>query len=868
MKVRSILISLIVVNVAFVVLEIPNINPLAQATLVNNGPINGEAPVPEEYEMDVMGGEFAVVGVRPDPGDDFDLEVFTDTSYSTLIESSTSYGDMVDLVALQKNIWTSPPSKGVRITKGSSNYVLEMENDIESHTASESWSGYMDEYPGNPVLGVGPPGSWDDVSAYFPMVIYDGSTYKMWYSGFDGSHVRIGYATSPDGMSWTKYSGNPILDLGAPGTWDDHHVHYPAVVYDGTTYHMWYSGNDDPHYRIGYASSTDGISWTKHPANPVMDLGPSGSFDSYYVGQASVFYDGSIFRMWFSGLRIGGIGKTGFATSTDGISWTKYSGNPVLDLGPSGSWDDRRAYTPSVHFDGSQYQMWYSGNDGSTYRIGHATSPDGMTWTKDPANPVLNPGPGGSWDDVSVGACKVIHDGTKYMMWYSGGDGSNTRTGLAIYNSKWTKLKDRTEVLDAYEITELNSGSSYTMDLEVPLTLDLSLFIYGSTGGRDDGLSSSANIGLGIDESMTFTAPSTGDYILVITNENGGSGEYTIKPGSSPPVADVGEDQTVFEGNTMIFDGSFSFDPQGLDLSFIWDFNVKRDSDGDGIPDNDVDSIETKPMHIYGDNGIFTASLKVINDNNLSAMDSCNITVMNVDPTLDMGPPTMDVEISLRMAGSKWSNAGMTLYEDDRALGFLEVERWPGSPEDNPNNGDPTIPISLNLTRVYSAVVTYDPYPDSGDAIRGDQLNNGNDKQDNAGNPVWVVVKFPNGSEERAHHTFNTQQSKKRGSTHPNHVDPWEMDIMELLVGHYFEVSSHITDPGSDDIKLTFTNGRHVITKEYLNYPPIPDPYPSPEVNPRDIVDETIILYEGEGTLTLAVSDDDGGEISGYWDLI
>jgi hypothetical protein len=45
----------------------------------------------------------------------------------------------------------------------------------------------------------------------------------------------------------------------------------------------------------------------------------------------------------------------------------------------------------------------------------------------------------------------------------------------------------------------------------------------------------------------------------------------------------------------------------------------------------------------------------------------------------------------------------------------------------------------------------------------------------------------------------------------------------------------------------------------YLNNPPNPDPYPSPEVNPRDIMDTIILIYEGPGTLMITVEDDDGG---------
>ena len=38
----------------------------------------------------------------------------------------------------------------------------------------------------------------------------------------------------------------------------------------------------------------------------------------------------------------------------------------------------------------------------------------------------------------------------------------------------------------------------------------------------------SPNVGAGVDESMTFTTPTSGDCLLVITNEDGGSGVYTI----------------------------------------------------------------------------------------------------------------------------------------------------------------------------------------------------------------------------------------------------------------------------------------------------------------------------------------------------
>jgi PKD repeat protein len=295
---------------------------------------------------------------------------------------------------------------------------------------------------------------------------------------------------------------------------------------------------------------------------------------------------------------------------------------------------------------------------------------------------------------------------------------------------------------------------------------------------------------------------------------------------------------------------------------FSWDFDANFDSDGDGDKTNDVDATGANPSHIYGDDGEYIVTLSVTFSNNLTATDTCNITVLNVDPDVSIESATMDVEIGLRLAGSKWSNVGMTLYEDDVIIGYLEVERWPGNPDKNPSYVNGPLPTSLDLTKSYKAVVTYDPYPDSGDEIKGDQPNNGKDKKNNAGNPVWITLTFLNGSMVKIHHTFNTQQSMIRDSDHWNHIEPWEVDINSNLTGCEFEVDYHVSDPGSDDEILTFTYGSQTESITHLNNPPDPDPYPSPDVNPRDIIETAKLVYEGAGELSLNVKDDDNKRLS------
>lgn len=297
---------------------------------------------------------------------------------------------------------------------------------------SNSWI----RHPSNPILGVGDPGSWDENRVIFPSVIKEASIFKMWYRGVDGSGMRrIGLATSPDGVTWTKHPANPILAPGSPGAWDESQIESTRVIKDGDLYKMWYTGIDEiGTKRIGLATSTDSISWTKHFSNPVLEVGGYGAWDEEAVSGAHILKDGTTYKMWYTGEDRNGISRLGYATSVDGVTWTKHAGNPVLTPGVSGSWDDYGVLYPCVLRDGTIYRMWYFGKSNEWVdRIGYATSSDGVYWVKYPGNPVLSSGVEEEWDEFGVAAPSVIKDGTDYKMWFQGwqGDGASIRIGYA-----------------------------------------------------------------------------------------------------------------------------------------------------------------------------------------------------------------------------------------------------------------------------------------------------------------------------------------------------------------------------------------------------------------------------------------------------
>jgi len=303
--------------------------------------------------------------------------------------------------------------------------------------AQENWV----KYGNNPVL------KRDTVIANLPndliaisdcWVIKEGATYKMWYTcggaNFPPDSLlrsRICYCTSLDGIAWSKYSGNPVLDVSYTGGWDSLGVETVSIIIDSLApanerYKMWYAGQYFNAYRydFGYAYSADGINWTKHPTQ-VLEVGGATSWEGGFIEGPSVIKEGNMYKMWYAGYSlVNGKTSLGYATSTDGMLWTKYANNPVMTTSTNG-WDSIYVQDPHVIKIGNTYHMWYGGVDRADnygQQIGYANSTDGINWIKSQANPVLTRGNLGEWDANTASFGSVLLDGGTFKMWYTGKD--------------------------------------------------------------------------------------------------------------------------------------------------------------------------------------------------------------------------------------------------------------------------------------------------------------------------------------------------------------------------------------------------------------------------------------------------------------
>ena len=222
-------------------------------------------------------------------------------------------------------------------------------------------------YSANPVLRVAP--GWESGWIHPYSVLPVGDAYWMWYGGSPYTPpntdipVEIGLAFSRDGLSWSRYGDNPIFSARSDA-WDGSRVEHLTVLREDGRFLAWYAGeaNADRHWRIGYAESADGISWSR-AAEPVIDVGSPGQWDNRSVVPAAVLREGKEYRMYYWGasdppaLRTW---KVGLATSEDGLYWEKHSGNPIFAGRPQ-SWEAGIRDMEVVKVGGTYY-MFYQGN--------------------------------------------------------------------------------------------------------------------------------------------------------------------------------------------------------------------------------------------------------------------------------------------------------------------------------------------------------------------------------------------------------------------------------------------------------------------------------------------------------------------------
>ena len=432
---------------------------------------------------------------------------------------------------------------------------------VVNSSAGQVTTSNWDNWSGSFRVDVDP--AWDDNSVSGPSVVDVGGTYYMYYhsDGGIGTDPKIGLATSTDGVNWTKDSNNPILE-GTALEWDAGGTSDPSVIYDGSSYHMWYIGSAGlgSAGSIGYATSADGVSWTKDVANPVH-AGTSGQWDGGGIQDVTVV-DTSSFTMYYTAIgEFDFDPKIGYAynASGDGTTWVGLSKTTeeYLALGENPSWSPDGTRLAHIYSD----NLWIY-DTGTTVETdlttGWSFSETQVNRSEEHNNPPFNfYSDWGWWDDnnnqypgASEGWFRKTNNGGQF------GNGTvtisftGTEATLGYFSAAdgglWdVELDTGAETqIDAYSASRAQKTSSYTGLSNTAHTLVLTqVNTAGGGGGYDIAIDY-----LDVSTPMTYPGPSvesdpvyhpTDDDVIAFVSDITGDSqifEVDISAGVGSPV--------------------------------------------------------------------------------------------------------------------------------------------------------------------------------------------------------------------------------------------------------------------------------------------------------------------------------------------
>jgi len=220
-----------------------------------------------------------------------------------------------------------------------------------------------------PVLSPGSYGSWDETAVAAATVIKDGNGYKMYYHGWSDPEGpwHIGLATSSDGIVWVKHP-NPVMY--ASSGWE-FQLAPSCVIKVDSIYYLYYLGRDLPQLKIGLATSTDGINWNRHPSNPILVADQPWEGTGVYY--ANVYEKNNQYEMLYMNASGTGFGK---ATSVDAINWVKDESNPFFTKDQThNNWASYKIAYPNFIRINNHDRIYYTGFNlnGFPYSIGFVT---------------------------------------------------------------------------------------------------------------------------------------------------------------------------------------------------------------------------------------------------------------------------------------------------------------------------------------------------------------------------------------------------------------------------------------------------------------------------------------------------------------
>jgi predicted GH43/DUF377 family glycosyl hydrolase len=183
-----------------------------------------------------------------------------------------------------------------------------------------------------------------------------------------------GLATSLDGKVFERHASVPVLDRTATEPYSRSAPCVRAESGRFRAWYWscerWSVEDGWVHYNnvIRHAESSDGVHWQSTEQICVRPEGP----EDYTIGRPWVIKDGDVYKMWYSIRSRAKIGyRIGFADSPDGLTWTRKDEEVGIAPSPEG-WDSEMICHPCVVDTNGRRYLFYNGNRHGLTGFGYA----------------------------------------------------------------------------------------------------------------------------------------------------------------------------------------------------------------------------------------------------------------------------------------------------------------------------------------------------------------------------------------------------------------------------------------------------------------------------------------------------------------
>ena len=295
------------------------------------------------------------------------------------------------------------------------------------------------KYENNPIKGPDHPAG---AGTFSSVLLDDDGVWKM-YSSFDEDRRDIALSTSNDGLNWERYG--VVLRKGERGEWDSLNTWAPVVWKEEGIYYMLHPASGPTGIRMGLATSEDGINWTKYD-DPLTTEQPFAQSDPVFNDPVwatddtespcfSMVKEGDTYYVMYDTLRARR--RASFASSTDLINWTPVYEEPRFPGGESPTDWNYNTFCGHTFAYEDEYYLIMPGQDNlrnyakfGLYVSSSPVFPEDDTEFKG----IVMVGDQTGWESEDMDTPWVVQFDNKMHMYYAACGECHSETGVAIFD--------------------------------------------------------------------------------------------------------------------------------------------------------------------------------------------------------------------------------------------------------------------------------------------------------------------------------------------------------------------------------------------------------------------------------------------------